>query len=119
MTSPWKKLYNAKRKKLSLESFDMEEFYIEIIPIVSYPQRVFNQAVEDDPEGGNAMFKLCIRDWNLTDPETDELLPLPKDDTDSIEKLPTLIVAWLADEIRKFSEASLPPSMTMPPTTSS
>lgn len=104
----------AKRQRHNLEEFGAEDLWVEIIPMTAYPQRTIEEYTQRD----NGIFELCITKWNFTDPETEKELPLPKDDPDVMQDLPTMIVAWIADKIREANDASLPPSLTSVRTTS-
>jgi hypothetical protein len=120
--NPWIKFNSHLRKRISLEKFGLPEMWVEIAPLVAYPQRIITRMTNENPDDAMPMYKLCITNWNLTDMETDEPLPLPKDNTDKentfMDILPPMIIAWIADEIRKYNDESLPPSLMRERTTS-
>ena len=108
----WKKI--AKQKRFNMSEFGAEDLWMEIIPMTAFPQRVIEEYTQRD----SGIFELCVIKWNFTDPETDEKLPLPKDNPEIMQELPTMVVAWIADKIREENDASLPPSLTKVLTTS-
>jgi len=108
----WKKL--AKVKRFTLEEFDMPEIWVEIIPMTAYPQRVIEEYLEKE----TGIFELCITQWNFADPDSNEILPLPRDNPDIMKDIPTILMAWVANKIKEENDASLPPSLMSGLTTS-
>jgi hypothetical protein len=109
--NPWNKF--RKTKRLSLAEFGLDDFWVEISPMVAFSQRTVEAAMKEDSVGANAMFKLCVVAWNITDPDNESItLPTPKEDITVFDKLPTMIMAWIAEKISEFNNEVLPPALT-------
>lgn len=56
--------------------------------------------------------KLLIVEWNIEDPRTGEVLPLPKDDETAVERMPLGIARHLGQRLQEAISAPLSASPT-------
>lgn len=52
-----------------------------------------------------------VKEWNLTDPETDERLPLPSEDMSVFERLPLEVLWEIKTKLVEVMEQSAPPKV--------
>ena len=73
-------------------------------------EMVDSQVVDLLPHIGN-----LIEEWNITDPVTGEVLPLPKDDPEGISVLPSEVSRWINMYIiEMYNRSGEPPKVTLP-----
>ena len=104
---PWK---INRSKRLTLKDFDYPDFWIEVkSPVGSLYSEI--EAMSDmDSETSEALAIVAgyIKDWNLTDPDTDEKLNVPtKEAPDSLKRLPLAVIMlirnYISDEMDNLS----------------
>lgn len=117
----WKEYKANLGIKHTFEEFDCKEFYVVLRRVDSFAygeaeglggRGADPAALLKDPklakearEDTEKVLRDCILEWNLTDPEKpeiDEALPLPKQDSESLARLPMEFIAqmffWLAED---------------------
>ena len=116
----WKEYLAQRRKRYTFEELECPDFWIEMRGLESFSHgesieiAARMQDLSDDDETLKASHELLakvITGWNLTDPETDEVLPLPREDISSLLKLPNEFIIkmneWVAE--RMNPEEAVPP----------
>jgi len=105
----WEDYLKSRAKRFTFADFGCPDFWVELRPLLSFPygeaKRLMSLAAEEAPatiEAAEALLAKCIIDWNLTHPETGELLALPSTDKSVLENLPGEFVLqmqrWLIAE---------------------
>lgn len=112
----WKEFYTQQTRKFVFDELGCPDFWVRMKVMAAYP---YGKSIEDGAlidelaeqlEGEKVSLSLVAKqadisdqmmvsllvEWNLTDPETDEPLPLPtKEDTQSLRVLPNAFIALL------------------------
>jgi len=115
-TEEWEKWKQRQTKELTLERMGMPGFWFKFRPYSSFTSAEmswFDEAMAARGEAPADMLQRFLRmtiiDWNLTDPETGELLSPPsKDKGKSLEKLPIGIQRDLFFSILLYERELIP-----------
>jgi len=114
----WKEYLAQRHVRYTFEEFGCPEFWVEMRGLESFShgqslelaEKLRNASDEDTVEESHKLLAMLIKDWNLTDPETGEPLPIPKEDRSSLLKIPHEFVLkldeWVAE--RMNPEAAVP-----------
>lgn len=107
---PW---YKPKTTKVTFEKFEAPEIEVEVLDVNALPygqarelsrewERISklgdDATLNDQDTGLKMLLAKLIHSWNVTDPYTDELLPIPKNDIEVVDKLPMEVLMFLASE---------------------
>lgn len=94
--------YKSRYNRITLVEYDREDLWIDVLDPSSLlygEQEDFAKKfseVGEDFEGQSAavrgLVSRLVLDWNLTHPKTDEPLPIPSEDPDSVKALPMDLV---------------------------
>jgi hypothetical protein len=115
----WKDYLAKKSRVYTFEDFGCPDFWVKMRGLESFThgeslqmmKEMENLSDEESVEASHNLFKKLVIDWNLTDPETDEPLPLPKVDTESLLRLPNEFIVqmnkWAAEGLNV--DAAVPP----------
>jgi len=97
----WKQFVERMKFRIELDEFGLKGKWVEALPVQALPYATI-RSLPDNPEDDSSfldLLKQTIIDWNLEDPETGEKLPIPKEDENSILKLPAILVNHITDKL--------------------
>jgi len=114
----WDEYRKQKVRRYTFEEFGCPEFWVELKSLsqLSWGQaKKFQEMDVSDPVAiaqGEEILIWAIQDWYILDPtvEGEVLLPLPKDDPKSLDKLPTEFVSQMHSWIAEAMEEFIPPT---------
>lgn len=115
----YKKRLKKSLVKTTLEELGLPEFSLTLRPPVARPwgetKRLGMTAAKVDEIDPLEAVELIERqvaenilEWNLTDPETDEPLPIPAEDPSVLERLPTEVLFFIQRKLREQFEQAVP-----------
>lgn len=115
----WKEYLAKRRRRHTFDELGCSDFWVELRGLESFTHgeslEMMKQMDElSDSETIDATHKLfqkIIVDWNLTDPETDEPLPIPKKDPESLLRLPNEFII----QMNRWAAEGLNPEEQVPP----
>jgi len=106
----WDDYYKRSAKRYSFDELGCPDFWVEMRSLLSFPygetKKLMAAATLENPEDAirvtEELLSRCIVDWNLTDPKTGIVLPLPEHDRASFSKIPSefffKMQQWLIEE---------------------
>ena len=93
------------KRRITMEAVGSPEYWVEFRVITGMKfddvKRLFGAAKEDAPpdEYIYDLFKNLVIDWNLPEEEGGEVMPLPREQSSSVGKLPNSYVSYLVQEM--------------------
>jgi len=111
----WREYLESRRKRYTFEDLGCPDFWVELRPLLTFPYGEIKDLIaaaacplasEEDTEAAievaEKLLVNCIVDWNLPDPETGAILPLPKQDMSVLKRSPGEFIfsmqKWLIEE---------------------
>lgn len=115
----WKEYLAQRCRKYTFEEIGLPEFYVKLRGLESFPhgeslkmaEEMRNMSDEEATRASHELLKKMIVEWNFTDPETDEPLPLPREDIEALLKLPNEIII----KINEWVGERMNPENVVPP----
>ena len=95
------------RERTDLAEVGAEEFYVEWRTMGGLPYKdmreMYGEGESDDEDSVKSMFQKLIIDWNIPEVDGGEPLPIPSENPDSVDKLPTSFVNFIASKMAESS----------------
>lgn len=118
----WKE-YQAKQSvRHTFDELGCPDFYVDLRRVDAFPygyvkeygksdtidpETATREEIEAQLETNDEILAMCIADWNITHPETNESLPVPTSkDWSSLDALPSEFVAQMHEWLGEDSELS-------------
>jgi len=82
--SRWSDYRETRKVKFTFEEFGLDDLWVEVMPIATYGSHEMQRVAEfPEEEQHIEMFKLWIEDWNFPEEESDDILPIPREDEEN------------------------------------
>ena len=103
--------FPASKMKITFDEIDCPEYWCEFKTMsgMKYKEirELFGTTSQDDPNEDYilALLKKMILSWNLPAEDGGDVLPIPAQDDDSINKLPNIVIQHLVEKISGTDKA--------------